>query len=357
MRAVEQRKINLHGQAYRYLTAGSGPLVVLLHGIAASAATWEHVIPQLSEQCRVIAPDLLGHGESPEPLGDYSLGAYANIVRDVLVELGEERATIVGHSLGGGVTMQFAYQYPERCERIVLVSSGGLGREVHPILRAATLPGAELVLPWLSVTADHGIGLLLKIAQRFGLRESADLEETWRSFVALETPKARRTFLQTVREVIDSEGQRISALDRIYVCAGVPTLIVWGEKDPLVPVSHAYRAHELIEGSRLEIFEGAGHYPYLEDPQRFANTLLAFVRTTMALSAERYGTRRSRVAVAQTCVIGSLANEGKPRMRRGASVRRLLAGRVASSRAARRHPRCRGSDRELAWSMPLSVDR
>src|SRR5690349_21770482 len=141
---VERTTIGLHGQVYTFRAAGSGPLLVLLHGITGSSKTWEHLIPRLSQHYRVVAPDLIGHGESAKPPGDYSLGAYANLVRDLLEALGEQRGTIVGHSLGGGVAMQFAYQYPERCERLVLVSSGGLGREVHPILRAAALPGAEL---------------------------------------------------------------------------------------------------------------------------------------------------------------------------------------------------------------------
>jgi pimeloyl-ACP methyl ester carboxylesterase len=259
MSAVKQRRIDLRGQSYRYLTAGRGTLVVLLHGIAGSSATWESVIPRLSGGCRVIAPDLLGHGESPKPAGDYSLGAYANLVRDLLVELGEDKCTVVGHSLGGGVAMQFAYQYPERCERLVLVSSGGLGREVHPILRAAALPGAALVLPWLSVVGSLGIGLLTRFAGRLGFPKSTDLAETWRSFTSLGEPEVRLTFLHTVRELIDLGGQRMSALDRLYLCARRPTLIVWGENDPLIPVSHARRAHALIEGSQLEIFEGAGH--------------------------------------------------------------------------------------------------
>jgi pimeloyl-ACP methyl ester carboxylesterase len=279
-RGVQQRKVTLHGQVYGYRTAGRGPLVLLLHGIAGSSATWDQVMPRLSEDHEVIAPDLLGHGESAMAPGDYSLGAYANLLRDLLAALGHERCTIVGHSLGGGVAMQFAYQFPERCERIVLVSSGGLGREIHPILRAAALPGAELVLPWLSVVGDRSIAFLLNAAGRLGLRGSADLEETWRSFATLERPEARRTFLHTIRDTIDMNGQRISALDRLYPSAAIPMLVVWGDKDPLIPVSHAERVHRLVAGSQLEIFAGIGHYPYLEDPERFAAVVLAFIRTT-----------------------------------------------------------------------------
>jgi pimeloyl-ACP methyl ester carboxylesterase len=277
---MERSQIGLHGHPYSYRAAGSGPLVVLLHGIAGSSTTWERVIPRLTAHYRVIAPDLLGHGESAKPRGDYSLGAYANLVRDLLGVLGEERGTIVGHSLGGGVAMQFAYQYPELCERLVLVSSGGLGREVHALLRAAVLPGAEVVLPWLSAAVAGSIGTMVNTLGRLGFRESADLAETWRSFVSLKDPEARRAFLQTVRSVIDFGGQRVSATDKLYLAAGLPTLIVWGEQDPLIPVSHAYRAHDSIPGSRLEIFPGAGHFPYLDDPEHFARILIDFMQTT-----------------------------------------------------------------------------
>jgi len=286
-------EITLHGQRFSYRIEGKGPLLVLLHGIAGSSATWNGVIPRLSQRHTVLAPDLLGHGESAKPVGDYSLGAYANAIRDLLEALGLSRATVVGHSLGGGVAMQFAYQFMERCERLVLVSSGGLGREVHPLLRAAALPGAEVVLPWLSRAGRKGIGKLVHVLGRVGLRASADLEETWRSFASLEEPEARRAFLHTVRGIIDVGGQRVSANDRLYLAAELPTLIVWGEKDPLIPVRHAREAHGRIAGSRLEIFPGAGHFPYHDDPERFAALLLDFVRATRPMPADskRLGSR------------------------------------------------------------------
>ena len=277
---MERFEISLHGHRFSYRSAGSGPLVVLLHGIAGSSSTWEQVGPQLAEHYTVVAPDLLGHGESSKPQGDYSLGAYANAVRDLLGALGHDRGTIVGHSLGGGIAMQFAYQFPERCERLVLVSSGGLGREVHPLLRAAALPGSEVVLPWLCVAGRRTVGSVTHVLGRLGLRASTDLEEIWRNFVSLEEGDARRAFVHTVRGVIDLGGQRVGAGDRLYLAAELPTLIVWGEHDPLIPVRHAREAHERIPGSRLEIFPRAGHFPYRDDPWRFASLVLEFMRTT-----------------------------------------------------------------------------
>ena len=283
---MECREITLHGHRFSYLTEGTGPLIVLLHGIAGTSATWEDVFPFLSQRHTVLAPDLLGHGESAKPAGDYSLGAYANSVRDLLEALGYERGTIVGHSLGGGIALQFAYQFYERCERLVLVSSGGLGREVHQVLRAAALPGAEVVLPWLSKAGRQSIGRLVHALGKLGVRASADLEESWRGFISLEDSEARRAFLHTVRGIIDLGGQRVSAHDRLYLAAGLPTLILWGERDPLIPVRHAREAHERIPGSRLEIFPGAGHFPHRDEPRRFAEVLLDFVKTAKPFPAD-----------------------------------------------------------------------
>jgi len=284
---VERAEILLHGQRIGYRAEGRGSVLVLVHGIAGTSATWDDLIPRLSARHRVLAPDLLGHGESAKPDGDYSLGAYANLLRDFLEVLGHERATLVGHSLGGGIALQFAYQFPEKCERLVLVSSGGLGREVHPVLRAAVLPGAEVVLPWLSVAARKSVGRVVHALGNLGLRASADLEESWRSFVSLEEPDARRAFLHTVRGIIDLHGQRVSAHDRLYLAAGLPTLILWGEKDRLIPVRHGREAHERIAGSRLEIFPGAGHFSWRDEPQRFAEVLLDFMKTTTPLPFDR----------------------------------------------------------------------
>ncbi len=284
---MERSEIVLHGHRVSYRLHGRGPLLVLLHGIAGSSATWDEVVPRLGESHTVLAPDLLGHGESSKPDGDYSLGAYANAVRDLLEALDLPRGTIVGHSLGGGVAMQLAYQYPERCERLVLVSSGGLGRELHAMLRAAALPGAGVVLPWLCVAGRHSVGRMVHALGSLGLRASADLEETWRSFVSLEEPEARQAFLRTVRGLIDLGGQRVSATDRLYLTAGLPTLIVWGARDPLIPVRHAHEAHARMEGSHLEILPAAGHFPHRDAPQRFVSALLDFVETTPPLPSTR----------------------------------------------------------------------
>ena len=282
-----QEEVFLHGNRVTYRTAGEGPAVVLIHGVTGNSEQWDHVASLLAERFTVIAPDLLGHGSSAKPRGDYSLGAYAASVRDLLIALKHRRATIVGHSLGGGVAMQFSYEYPVFCERLVLVSSGGLGREVHPLLRAATLPGAEIVLPLLSHRRLTDAGYALRrVLASLGLRAGPDLAEMARGYSTLGDSGARRAFLHTLRAVIDPSGQRVSATDRLYLAQLMPTLIVWGRRDPLIPVHHAGVAHRGMPGSRLEVFDDAGHFPQLQDPIRLARVLADFMESTEPAAIE-----------------------------------------------------------------------
>jgi pimeloyl-ACP methyl ester carboxylesterase len=277
----ERREMQLHGHRVSYRTGGSGPALLLLHGITNSSETWERAASLLCERFTVIAPDLLGHGDSATPSGDYSLGAHASGARDVANALGCERVTVVGHSLGGGIAMQFAYQFPERTERLVLVSSGGLGRDVHMLLRAASLPGADYVLPALTsrhvVALGRGLGGLLG---RVGLEPGGDVGVLARGFASLDNAGSRQAFLHTVRSVIEPGGQRVSASDRLALAARLPTLIVWGERDSIIPVAHGAAAHEAMPHSRFEVFPGAGHMPHDDDPYRFAALLREFCETT-----------------------------------------------------------------------------
>jgi pimeloyl-ACP methyl ester carboxylesterase len=276
----------------------------LIHGMAGSSATWEPVIEGLAEHCTVLAPDLPGHGDSAKPTdGDYSLGSFASTVRDLIAALGYERATVVGQSLGGGVAMQFAYQFPTRCERLVLVGSGGLGREVTPMLRVLTFPGIEYVFPLVfnGFARDAGRALLAGLGQ-IGLHPSAYLAEILRSFESLTDPETREAFVRTLRAVVDLGGQRVSAHDRLPLAEDIPTLIIWGSNDAIIPCRHAAAAHETLPTSRVEIFDGVGHYPHCEDPQRFLAVLLDFISTTAAAGitdeqfARALGTAGSQLA-------------------------------------------------------------
>lgn len=277
----------LHGRSVAYLEAGKGPALLLIHGMAGDWKTWRAVIGPLSRSHTVIAPDLPGHGASGPSAGDYSLGELAAGLRDLLMTRGHDRATVVGHSLGGGIAMQFAYQFPEAIERLVLVSSGGLGREVSPILRAAALPGAS---PFISVTAALGqrVGDLIErglAATR--TRPGAGVAEMARGYASLADRRRRAAFLTTLRGVVGTTGQRVDAGDRLYLAEAVPVLIVWGARDPIIPVHHGEEAHRAIPGSRFEVFPSAKHFPQLEDPERFVDTLERFLAETDPASFER----------------------------------------------------------------------
>jgi pimeloyl-ACP methyl ester carboxylesterase len=280
------RHVTINGSQIGYRRAGDGPAVVLIHGLASSSASWRVVAPRLAADHTVLAIDLLGHGESAKPRGDYSLGAQASMIRDVMVTLGLERATFVGHSFGGGIAMQLAYQFPERCERLVLVASGGLGKEVTPLLRAVALPGAEFVMPLVLHEGPHGaLAALGRRFRRFGLTFDDAKAEIWDNYTSLTSPAGRLAFISTVREVIDLAGQRVSANDKLYLAAAIPTLIVWGSRDGVIPVAHGRAAHEAIAGSRLEILEGAGHFLPSQEGERLAALITDFLATTEPASA------------------------------------------------------------------------
>jgi pimeloyl-ACP methyl ester carboxylesterase len=279
--APEAEEIVLHGHRIALRRSGSGPVLLMVHGITSSSETWRLVIPRLAKRFTVIAPDLLGHGHSAKPTGDYSLGAYASGVRDILLALGHERATFVGHSLGGGVALQLSYQFPELCERLVLVDSGGLGREVSPMLRSATLAGSRIVLPLLCrprvLHAGQAVGQLI---ERFGVGLSTDVREVARGHASLTDRAAREAFLHTLRTIIEPGGQRVTATDRLYLAESLPLLIVWGMNDSIIPVAHARAAHDQVRGSCLEVFQESGHFPQLDEPDRFVDVLTAFIDAT-----------------------------------------------------------------------------
>ncbi|MFE6037344.1 alpha/beta fold hydrolase [Streptomyces sp. NPDC056452] len=271
----------IHGYRRAYRMAGSGPAILLIHGIGDSSATWADLIPDLARNHTVIAPDLLGHGASDKPRADYSVAAYANGIRDLLGVLGIERATLVGHSLGGGVAMQFAYQYPERTDRLILVSAGGVGREVNPVLRAVSLPGADLMLSTLRLPGMRSqVGLFTRMIKLLDTDLGQDAGELLHLVDALPDATSRSAFISTLRAVVDWRGQVVTMLDRCYLTQGMPTLLLWGSRDSVVPVQHAYGAHAAMPGSRLEIFEGAGHFPFHADPVRFRILVEDFMRTT-----------------------------------------------------------------------------
>jgi pimeloyl-ACP methyl ester carboxylesterase len=296
----------IHGYRRAFVTAGSGPALLLLHGIGERGQTWEPVLERLARTHTVVVPDLLGHGESDKPRADYSMGGYANGMRDLLSVLDIERVSVIGHSLGGGVAQQFAYQYPERCERLILVGSGGLGRSVHPVLRAASIPGAEAMLGVLTsapvrLAVDGELAGLAALTGTLGALPAgpdprvvaravstvAELRRVWEGVSALHGRDARAAFVRTLRSVVDRGGQVVTGLDRLYLLHAMPLLMVWGERDRIIPVAHARRLHGMLSASRLEVFPTAGHWPHHTDPERFCDVVLDFCATTQPAAHDR----------------------------------------------------------------------
>lgn len=271
---------DLHGERIAYREAGRGEVVLLLHGMAGSSDTWQDVIPPLAARYRVIAPDLLGHGRSDKPRTDYSLGAFAAGLRDLLDELGINRVTLVGHSLGGGIAMQFLYQHPEYCRRLVLISSGGLGPDVGWILRLLSAPGAELVLPFVAPKAVLAVGNTLRSWLSKTRFSSPQAEQTWQAYSSLSDPPTRSAFLRTLRSVVDYRGQSVSALSRLKLRSEMPTQLIWGDRDPIIPIEHGYAVHEARPNSTLTVLPGRGHFPHLEAPAEVAAAIDDFITDT-----------------------------------------------------------------------------
>ncbi len=274
----------IHGYRRAFRVAGSGPAILMIHGVGDNSTTWETVHTQLAQRFTVIAPDLLGHGESDKPRADYSLAAFANGMRDLLAVLGIDRVTIVGHSLGGGIAMQFAYQYPHLVERIVLVSSGGVTKDVSPALRLAALPMGSEALAMLRVPgALPALQLVGRVVEKTlgSTKFGRDLPDGLRLFDGLvKKPGALSAFSRTLRSVVDGRGQFVTMLDRSYLMQSIPLQLIWGEDDLVIPVSHARIAHEAIPGSRLEIFENSGHMPFHDHPARFVDVVERFIDST-----------------------------------------------------------------------------
>jgi pimeloyl-ACP methyl ester carboxylesterase len=286
------QRVVLHGQEVAYTEIeGSGSVLLLVHGVGSSSRTWDVVLGLLADLgASVIVLDLPGHGASAKERGDYSLGAFANTIRDLLDHLGHERVVFVGHSLGGGIGMQFAYQYPQRCEGLVLVSSGGLGPEASMLLRAATLPGAEVVIPVISHPRSvSAISLVSRVAGWVGGGRLAMSDDTLRTLHELRDGETRTAFLATLRSVVDVSGQRVSALPKLAATEHLPTLLIWGDRDPIIPCEHAREAAKRIPDARLVIFRGAGHEPHVYDPERFADVLFDHVRQMAGEPEKRAG--------------------------------------------------------------------
>jgi pimeloyl-ACP methyl ester carboxylesterase len=308
---VQETSVIVHGHRRAFTMAGTGPALLLLHGIGSNRNTWRPVLPALARHFTVVAPDLLGHGDSAKPRADYSIGGFANGMRDLLGVLGIERATVVGHSFGGGVAMQFAYQFPERTERVVLEASGGLGREVTPLLRALTLPGAREFLTALdSVPGRISMRLVEQLSRLLPDGPfAADIGEAAKVVEGFRGRAARTAFLHVLSHVIDWRGQVITMRDRTYLAQGMPILVIWGDGDTVLPFAHATAAVEAMPDAQLVTMAGVGHFVHNERPAEFSRAVVDFVRATAPSSYDpkQWRTLLKRGARPLTAVPGDVA--------------------------------------------------
>lgn len=280
--------VTIHGHRRAYVVAGSGPALLLLHGLGCDHTTWAPVIDSLSRRYTVIAPDLLGHGESDKPRADYSVGGYANGMRDLLTVLGIDRVSVVGHSFGGGVAMQFAYQFPERTERLILVASGGLGPEVTPAIRAITTPGFQQAMGVLTLPGVRHVGTAgMRALAATGIRATRDLAELAEIYDSFKDRRTRAAIRHVVCAVVDWRGQIVTMSDRAYLTDAMPMCVVWGRNDQVIPVRHAGNAAVLAPSARVEIIPNAGHFPHKDHPQRFVKIVNDFIRSTEPAVYER----------------------------------------------------------------------
>ena len=286
--APEVQRVTIHGHDRAFVKLGEGPVLLLLHGLACDHTTWLPVINQLARRYTVIAPDLLGHGASAKPRADYSLGGYANGMRDLLTVLGIDKVTVVGHSFGGGVAMQFAYQFPERTERMVLVAPGGMGPHVSPLIRALTLPGTHQVLGALTLPGVRQLGKAgLHLLHRTGHIHTRDLLEVAEIFESMKDPSARVAIRHVTRAVVDLRGQIVTMVDRAYLTQAMPMLVVWGRNDMVIPARHADNVQRIAPDAVVEVLENCGHFPHKDHPERFVKVVDAFIRNTRPATYHR----------------------------------------------------------------------
>ncbi|MET0839363.1 MAG: alpha/beta fold hydrolase [Marmoricola sp.] len=286
--AVELQRITIHGHERAYVKVGQGPALLLLHGLGCTHTTWLPVIQDLAKHYTVIAPDLLGHGESAKPRADYSVGGYANGMRDLLTMLNIDKVTVVGHSFGGGVAMQFAYQFPERTERMILVAPGGLGPEVSPFIRAVTLPGFHQLMGALTLPGVRHAGKAgLRALSRSKLTATRDLAEVAEIYDSFKDPHSRAAIRHVVRAVVDMKGQIVTMVDRAYLTQAMPMLVVWGSEDVVIPAKHAENVARIAPGAVVEVLPNSGHFPHKDHPDRFVRIVQSFVAATQPASYHR----------------------------------------------------------------------
>jgi pimeloyl-ACP methyl ester carboxylesterase len=270
-----------HAIAYQEAGPADGPVVLLLHGLASDADTWDKALAPLAARgVHAYAVDLLGHGQSDKPDSGYLLGDFAESLREFMDTVGISSATLCGHSFGGAIAMYFGAQHPERVERVVLVSAGGLGKEVHLVLRAAALPVAPVLLR--AALQPRLRRLYARPGLHRALRLTPDnVVNLRRAARALGTAAGQASFFAALRGVIALSGQRAASHEMRAFAERVPMLLIWNQGDPVIPLAHAEaHAARAVPTTRLVVFPGRGHEPHRRSPDRFADEVVSFVHSS-----------------------------------------------------------------------------
>lgn len=323
---VRDCRVTVDGMRTQYLEAGVGPPLLLLHGYEQSATSWRWVIPALARTHRVLALSLPGHGDTDPAVGGYAPGRdLAPFVAGFLEALAVGSFDVVGNSVGGAVALRLALAEPRRVRTLTLVSSAGLGRDVNPLLVLAGLPVmGELAILISRVPGGDLLRTTMSAAMLFA--------QPWRvpgEFVAEQHALGRRAgqleaATATARALFDVSGQREVLLDHLHTLT-MPTLVVWGGCDYVLPAYQAQAAVDRLPRGRLSLFPGCGHLPHVERPERFAAVLGEF------LTAHQHTPATSRTA--HRHVPTSIAE--RPTM---APPTRLVASTAPDRQLPRRRP-------------------
>lgn len=272
----EDRYIQVGNLKTRYWALGDkGTVVVLIHGLGVSADIWIHNVEPLAKRHRVYVPDLIGFGRSDKPGPSFSPLDYSRFLDDFMNTLNIDRASLVGQSLGGGIALQYTLQFPQKVSKLVLVGSAGLGKEVIWTLRVMSLP---LVGELFSYPSRKGVELAFKWAVRNRALITKDFVELYYNLFS--QPGFRKFFLRILRLIVNIRGAReetlVPIMNNLHKITQ-PVLIIWGEKDRVLPLKHGYLAKEKLPNARLKIMEGCGHIPFFERSDEFNRHVLEFL--------------------------------------------------------------------------------
>jgi 4,5:9,10-diseco-3-hydroxy-5,9,17-trioxoandrosta-1(10),2-diene-4-oate hydrolase len=280
---VDGRYVNIDGISTRYVVKGQGPPVLLIHGFGEFLEVWGYNVSRLSEHFAVYALDLPGHGLSEEPRADYTLDYAARFVVDFMKTLEIERASLVGHSLGGLLCLKLAIDFPEKVDKLVLVDSAGLSREAPLIYRLATLPllGKAILKPTLKTLIKHGM--------KKGFYNPEIIARDWvdLSYKYLKMPKLKRTLWNLIRSnaSIDGLHPEVIVTDKLHLVQS-STLLIHGEQDRVIPVDYARLACKLIPNVKCEVIDRCGHCPHIEKAAQFNDLVATFLRASESAEKE-----------------------------------------------------------------------